>query len=402
VNNYYKLHKQVLVQVVPMNGKLTFKVYQPHHYDPIQVNGDVENAVGYIISPYDKSNESYEMGRRPAPATGVFSLSEQNTRNYEQSLQGNEKENQSKKTYAVWTDEYNFIMDTSGQIISNDDLNQLGFLPFVEISEVKEYEYWVRDGSPYSDFTVEFNTRMSEAAQVVKMQGFAQAWYKGNKEALLQSVKIGPNYVLKLPVDKENNIETDFGFATPNADISGTIEYLKVVLFMFLSSQSIDSAISTDGNTEQYASGFERLISMIDRAMVNKDDFDTFAEFEVNLFELIKKLNTKLSLTKTLEESFNISDSDKISVNFKKPQAVKTDIEEWELIERQMPYNTSSVVDYIATKYNVSREEAIDKIKLNTEDNAKARGEVFENESEQGRGESGNKSSIDIGAEADE
>jgi hypothetical protein len=378
---YYKLHRQILMQVVPANGKLTTKIYQPHHYDPIMGDNDIENAAGYIISAYDKSNEAYEQGKRPAPATGTFSMSAQSTDQYNETAQMREKEKQKNKRYAAWTKQLNFIFNGAGEIVSGDNVsNELGILPFIEISDVKEYEYWVRQGSPFSDFTVEFNTRMSEAAQVVKMQGFAQAWYKGNKEALLQSVKVGPNYVLKLPNDKEAGVETDFGFATPNADIGGTIEFLKVLLFMFLSSQSVDGAITSDNSGESYASGFERLVSMIDRAMSNKDDFETFTNAEIALFHLIKTMQGNLSKTATLNlmKSPSIPADSELSITFKKPQSEKTETEEWDLMERQLPQNVVSIIDYIAKKENISRTDALKKLQQNIIDNKLATGEIEE------------------------
>jgi hypothetical protein len=221
---------------------------------------------------------------------------------------------------------------------------------------------------------------MSEAAQVVKMQGFAQAWYKGNKEALLQSVKVGPNYVLKLPNDKEAGVETDFGFATPNADIGGTIEFLKVLLFMFLSSQSVDGAITSDNSGESYASGFERLVSMIDRAMSNKDDFETFTNAEIALFHLIKTMQGNLSKTATLNlmKSPSIPADSELSITFKKPQSEKTETEEWDLMERQLPQNVVSIIDYIAKKENISRTDALKKLQQNIIDNKLATGEIEE------------------------
>jgi hypothetical protein len=224
-NKAFKLHKQALVQIIPKNGKLISRVLLPHQWDAILSEDDPEEAVGIIVSAYDKTENFQENLQRPP--TGRNSIADQNTRNYKENLDMMEQERQRKKTYLVWTKEVNFLMNGVGEVLGEVNPNPIGVLPFVEISEQKDYEYWIRQASAYTDFTVEFNAAMTETRQTVKMQSFAVAIVKAPKEMKFANLQIGPNYILHLPNDEMNGVKTEFEFASPSANIDGSIRFLK-------------------------------------------------------------------------------------------------------------------------------------------------------------------------------
>ena len=375
VNKYFKLHNQILVQIKPIERKLGLKIFQPHHFDAIYLPENPEKAIGFVISAYDKSTAFQDSSNQPSSATGATSLLEQQTENYNEQREMQEREVMSKKRYSAyyWSNGTvkNYIFDGNGAILS--EIVELPFMPFVEVSDEKEFEYWVRGGSPFSNFTVEFNCRLSEASQVVKMQGFSQAYLKGPKSVIAQNIKVGPNNILRLPVDKENNVETDFGFASTNADINGTIDFLKAYLFLFLSSQSLDqSSVTTSENSEKYSSGFERLIAMIDRMISNKEDFHIFSKYEVELYEKVKAWLAHTNSTDTLLPEYKgvLPVESKVFVEFNKPEAVKTEAEELDTIQKKIDLGIYSPIAAIMYIEGVDREEAEKRYQQYLKDNA--------------------------------
>ena len=366
-NKFYKLHKQCLLWVIPKNGKLTMRVLRPHQWDVIEDHFDPEKAVAYIISAYDDYNELQESANQVGSATGVQTTAAQSTENYKEHLAIKEQEKQARKRYLVWTKEENYIVNGMGQLVGDSQpnpLRQFNMMPFVEIADEREFEYWVRQSNIYTNFTIEFCSRMSEVAQVCKLQGFSQAVVKGPKEMLMQNFQIGPNYVLKLPVDKDSGIETDFQFVSPNADIAGSIQYLETLLSAFLSCQGIDpTTITLKSQSSNFNSGLERMLAMIESMSASREDYDVFQKVESDLWDLVRAWSVALSNTSTLDQKYKlgaVSMDSEIYVEYEKPELLKSESEELDIIEREIDLGISSPIRAIMHREEVDLNTAKD------------------------------------------
>ncbi|PJB54249.1 MAG: hypothetical protein CO099_02650 [Bdellovibrio sp. CG_4_9_14_3_um_filter_39_7] len=364
-NKFFKLHKQCLLWVVPRNGKLTMRVLRPHQWDVVEDSFEPEKAIAYIISAYDDYNELQESANQVGTATGRQTIAAQSTENYKENIAIKEQEKQAKKRYLVWTKEENYIVDGNGQIASDviaNPLRQFGMMPFVEIADEREFEYWVRQSNIHTNFTVEFNVRMSEVAQVTKMQGFAQAVVKGPKELLMQNFQVGPNYVLKLPVDKDSGIETDFQFVTPNADIAGSIQYLETLLSAYLSCQGIDpTTITLKAQSSNFSSGLERMLSMIENMSASREDYDVFQKVESDLWDLVLAWSVALSNTSTLDQKYKlgaVSMDAEVYIEYAKPEMLKSESDELDIIEREIDLGISSPIRAIMQREEVDLDTA--------------------------------------------
>jgi hypothetical protein len=364
-NKFYKLHKQCLLWVIPKNGKLTMRVLRPHQWDVIEDHFDPEKAIAYIISSYDDYNELQESANQVGPATGVQTIAAQSTENYKEHLAIKEQEKQARKRYLVWTKEENYIVNGIGQLVGESQpnpLRQFDMMPFVEIADEREFEYWVRQSNIYTDFTAEFCVRFSEVSQVVKMQGFSQAVVKGPKDMLMQNFQIGPNYVLKLPVEKDAGIETDFQFVSPNADIAGSIQYLETLLSAFLSCQGIDpTTITLKAQSNNFNSGLERMLAMIESMSASREDYDVFQKVESDLWDLVRAWSIALSNTSTLDQKYKlgaVSMDSEIYVEYEKPELLKSEAEELDIIEREIDLGISSPIRAIMHREEVDLDTA--------------------------------------------
>lgn len=362
-NIYFKLHKQCLLWIIPKGGKLIVRILRPSQWDVIVDHRDPEVAKGYIISSYDDYYELLEASDPPGTATGQRTISSQSTENYKQDLAFKQQSNQKNKKYLVWTKQANYFVNADGERIGEVMPNPLeDTLPFIEVSDEKEFEYWVRQASLETDFTVDFNTRMSEVAQVVKMQGFAQAYMKGPKDVLIESQRVGPNYILKLPNDPQAGIETEFGFAQPGSDIQGSISYLETHLSSFLSCFGLDpSTVSLKGDSSKFNSGLERLLAMIETMSASRSDYDLFQRAETMIWELVVKWQNALSNTSTLDDKYKIgaiSDDAQVVVKFSMPEMIKTDSDQLDIYQREMDMGITSPIKVIMEREDVSREEA--------------------------------------------
>lgn len=358
-NKFYKLHTQCLLQIIPKDKKLIMRVLHPHQWDAIPSVEDPEIADAIIISAYDKS-DSLEVDGLSTP-TGNRQTADQSSYNYEENASMRERERQQKKRYVVWTRELNFIMNGNGEVEGEVLENPIGELPFIEVSGEKDFEYWVRQASSYTDFTVEFNAAMTETRQTVKMQSFAVAIVKAPKEMQFSNLQIGPNYLLHLPMDKNAGVETEFEFASPTANIEGAIRFLEVMLSGFLSSNGIDpKTVTMNGETQTYTSGIDRLLALIDKMQASKDDYDTFQWVESKVFDLIRLWLNVLNGTESLDPKYyvTIPESSEVFVKYHEPTMVQTEADKIDLFSKKIELGLASPITALMEMENMSRKDA--------------------------------------------
>ena len=394
-NRYYKNHKQCLLWMIPDDGKLTLRVLKPYQWDAIPNEINPERADAYIISAYDNHDELLQAAQEPITGTGFKSNADTSTENYKQSLAFKKDQELSRKTYLVWTPEINFVMNGLGEIKGEtleNPLRAFGEMPFIEISDEKEFEYWVRQANAASEFTISINSRMSEVAQVVKMQGFSQAIIKGPREMLMENYQIGPNFILRLPVEKEQGVETSFEYANPGSDIAGAISFLETQLSGFLTAEGIDpKTVSLNGESQQFSSGLERLLSLIDKFAATRNDFDIFQHAETKLWELIKMWSVVLASADNIKPELKlgaINMDSEVNVNFHQPEMVMSDGDKLDMAQRKIDLGISSAIREIELMENVSREDAEAKYKQYQIDQGLDFGDSGQDQTEQERSQS--------------
>lgn len=363
-NKYLKLHKQALLWLVPKNNEFSLRVLQPHQWDVVVDENDPETAIAYVISAYDNYDQLQEGGNQPATATGYRAISEQNIQNYKQSLPFKEREKLQRKRYLWWTKESNYVTNGLGEIVGEELPNPIGELPFVEIYEHKEFEYWVRGAGAYTNFTIAFNAMKSMIGQVVKMQGFSQAVIKGPRDMLMETYQIGPNFILKLIDDPNAGISSSFEYANPGSNIEGCLRYLESELSLFLTSEGVDpKAVTMDKEGQTFTSGLERLLSLIEKMQASRSDFDLFQYVESKLWNLVKLWSVALAST-PLKDSLKLgsfSQDAEILVQFAKPEMVQTDQDKLALAQAKVEMGVASTIDVIEYLYNMTREQAEEK-----------------------------------------
>ena len=346
-NQYYKLQQQAHLQVVMVDGKLKIRNNLAHQLDAVPSPNDPEQADAYILSGFDKNMY--------APRTST-------TDGINEVIADADDYKANTERLAWWSKEFNFITDKEGSIVSGEDvLNPLGVIPFVEISEEKDGEYWVRPGCALTDFTIQWNASLSDLAHIVRMQGFAQAWFKGAQDMIPEKIQIGPSFVIKLPINANNPVDTDFGFANPSPDLAGSIAFNESLLSAFLTSRGIDpTLVNTKGVSEKYSSGLERLLSMINMFAPAKADFDLFLKAEQDLFNIIKAYINTYSGTDMLKYDIGqIPDNASVKVKFTEPQMVLTEQDKLTQLKDKIELDIMSTVEAIMEDRDVSRDEAV-------------------------------------------
>lgn len=369
-NESFKLQNQNHVMLVPVDGKLKLRVLRNHHIDSID-SEDPETPMGYVISQIDKNEvRRFEQARRSGGRYDTYTrqISDQ----IDQKIGDADDFKKRSKRYVVWTNEYNFIMDGYGEIVSGEDIiNPIGMVPIIDISIEKDYEYWVRQGDSLTEFTIEYNALLSDISQVVRMQGYAQAYLISKEDLIPENVQIGPNFLLKLPVEEGSTVRPEFGFANAGADLGGSIQFAETQLATFLTSRGLDpTTVSGSGQVSKHSSGIERLLSLIEKFEASRSDFDTYSRAEKQIWKLVKAWHNVSIGTDLLDREYQttlIPEQSEIHVKFAGPEMIKSEAEKIDSWQRRIEAGEATVVDMMMDLRGVDKESALELLKENAQ-----------------------------------
>jgi hypothetical protein len=268
-NKVFKANSQAIMQVVPSDGIISFRVFWPHQVDVIPDEMNPEKAYAVILSVFDKyqylvgdsgSNDLANVSKTTGLATSSY------TDGTNQKIgDPDDYAELASKRFEVWTNELNFIMDGHGNVVSGPEVeNPIGKLPFVDIYVDKDFEYWVRRPNNAFDFTIDQGAMLCDIATIIKLQGYAQAVISAEKAP--QDMTIGPNHILFLEQNQSNAVQPKFEFVSPSPDLGNTLQFYDSLLRVFLSSIGADPrTVSGSLEAKTFSSGIERLLATIER-----------------------------------------------------------------------------------------------------------------------------------------
>tara|TARA_R110000868_G_C10972548_1_gene770431 strand:- start:21068 stop:22675 length:1608 start_codon:yes stop_codon:yes gene_type:complete len=414
-NTAFKYQDQCAIQVYPENENLKCRVLLPHHYDVIPEENNPENAFAYIISNFD--NTSRDKIKKDDSRTG-FSQGDTYRDGANQEIADVDDPNTGTERYFVTSRKHNFVMNGDAEILNketfepitekieeNDEnvvsaLAEYDCLPFIDVATEKDFEFWVRSGDSLYNATVMYNVILTSEFQTVEMQGHAQPYYKGDAEHMPENIRIGVDKMIFIPINPNNEVNSEFGFANPGSDLSGIREFRESFLSSFLSSRGLDTSIvSGKSSVNTSSSGIEKMLQMIEKFEASQEDFSLFKNVEQQLAEITacwieslrgERIEGELILGEKYQ--FNIGDLKMFSLNldFAKPELIKTEMETLEVAEKEIDMGVSSKVHYLIDHKGMTEKEAILYIKkveeyemltsIEVDENDNDEDEVIENE----------------------
>lgn len=347
-NTYFKLQSQNTIQILPIKGKLAMRVLLNHQYDVVPDPLMPEFADAYILSGYDKALRLPQLEGTTNSDGANQQIADPN--DYEGSL----------KIFSLWSNEFNFLFDENGNIVSQDLSNPIKIKPFIDIAPAKDFEFFIRQGSSVTDFTIQFNASLTDMSQIVRMQGFAQSYLIADESMMPIQMKIGPMISVKLPVNASTGTRPEFGFAQPNADIAGSMGYLESLVALFLTSRGIDpKSVTTNKDVQTYASGMERLLAMIEKFEASRSDFEIYKKAEYELFNIVKAYVNAYAGTDILQYQISpIPESAYVEVNFEEPEMIETEMDKLAEIEKKLDLGLITKTEAIAEDRGIEIDEA--------------------------------------------
>ena len=384
-NKNYIYQEQTIGMIVPKDGKLICRVMKMHQIDVVPSIEDPEVAEAYILSAFDRTlyiqhdtdKKDYDT------ATGISGRSNRSTASEDQAILVAEKYQFQKYTekYIVWSNGYHFMMNGLGEVIdpetgeASTDLditNPIGMMPFFEVSKDKDFEFFVRSSNALTDFTIQFNTQLSDLSNNIKMNGYAIGVLKAPSDMMPQNVTIGASMLLKLPTDNPDT-EVDFEFTNPSSNISEISEAIDKFLNYFVTSEGLGgSVVNSRGDSEKASSGIDRYLMMLSKIESHVDDYEAFKCAEDEIFRIITKWLSVLDATQLEQKYFTtLPEGSELELDYYKPEMIETETEKLTNIEKKLDMELMSRKQAVMMLHGIEDEDKaqslIDEIKKDNE-----------------------------------
>lgn len=354
-NEFYKLQDQVELQIIPNElNDLPARVLQPHHYDIIESPVNPENKIVTILGINDETRHI---------RTFRDSTERKQSRNFVNQFIGDwDDKRKLLARFVWWSDNYNFITNGFGELISDPDdiTNPLEVYPGIDVADKaeKDFTYWVFKESLLVRFQIDFSKDLTDLTENIKMRSNPVGVLIADKKP--ETVDIGPRKWTFLPLDPNNpEMKPSFTFVSGDGDIGSQMEVIKDKLAMYLSSENIDPksiAGSLDGG-QDFNSGLDRLLSQLQRFEATQRDFDLFRRVEKQFFELFKLWNNRFA-SEGVEGYQMLPDDAKLNINFHKPEKLETQDETETRLLRLMNEGILPKKRAIMKIMDVSKEDA--------------------------------------------
>lgn len=358
-NKYYNLFDQTAIQVMPKEGKIKLRPLGPHQYDVIPDSLNPEKPYAYILNVWDFDlHKSF----RDSQLDDDYNFNDR----YNQTIGDENDREGAQSKYVWWTDEWHFVTNGNGDLMTEVMPNPIGRLPFIDVSMEKDFQFFVRRGSSVVEFSLEWATCLSDLANINRLQGYAQGVVTSVKEPT--GLQVGPQHLIWLQQDK-NNPETvpTFQFVSPSPDLGGALSILETKLRVFLAAEGVDpSTISTGGESRSFSSGIERLLAMLDKFEASRQDMALFNHVEDELLELFIAWSNAfqgVAPDERLVDELNISslnENIKVDVKFHQPMAIQSESEKLENIAKRLDLGLITDIEAIMEDRDVTEEVAIE------------------------------------------
>lgn len=355
-NKYYKLRNQTFIQVLPRDGKVALRVLHGHNIDVVPDAENPEVAFAYVISSFDKQYWK------------VRGKDEKNTWDgTNQKIAEADDYKARLEKYQVWTKDFVFTMNGKGELVGEYLENPLKMLPFVDVAKDKDFEFFIRIGQALTDFTIDFNVVWSDLMYTTRLQGYSIGVLSGDPKLKPDTMTIGANKLLFLPVNPNNpESKLSFDFKNPTPNIEGQLKAIESLISTFLTTRGLDSkTINTNNGSNSYSSALERLMAEISQFKSSKEDFDLFKVVEQKLHKIVTTYLSILTGTPMLDPEYNVSSSivsSELSVVFKSPEMLETISEKITNEKAKVDLGISDRTQALMTIEGITADQAVERI----------------------------------------
>lgn len=190
----------------------------------------------------------------------------------------------------VYTDSEFLIMDSEGNIrpelmaqYNSDGINYIGKIPAVYIARSK-FDLMPREDTDILKMTKMIPILFSDLNEVVFWQSFSIIYGIDISD---ENLKYAPNSFWSFQSDPNRQTKPEVGVIKPQADIAAVMDFILFELQSWLTSRGIKISAIGNGNQDQSASGFSKMVDQMDTSEDRKKQIPFFKQGEFDLWNLI-------------------------------------------------------------------------------------------------------------------
>lgn len=395
VNRFLKLQRNTLLYIKPcpyikdsqeyMGVKL--QPMSPHLYSVVEDYYDRERPLCVVLSNYEQ-RQKWRVSLEPSKEGRTYNTPQPNPLgdNKDQLIadtpedQGHDDKN--KKRFIFWTDSYHFTCNGKGEIVDKQGIpvvnpdedmiaNPIEELPFVDFGIDRDGSYWAYGGDDLVDGAVLVNSLISNMNHIAVTQGYGQMVMTGKN--LPNNVLVGPDKVIKMEWEKDEDPQPTVEFLNANAPLSSLKEGIEMYVALLLTTNNLSTtgiAMQLQG-TASMASG---IALMIDKSESQEDVVDQQQIFLDKEPEMFRKINKWIQAIKedsdrqidpSLDE-FQLPEGfeQELQVDFADPQPLLSESEHLDNLAKRKDLGISTMIDIIKMDQpGLTDEQAAEKLK---------------------------------------
>jgi hypothetical protein len=253
--------------------------------------------------------------------------------------------------YIWWSNKYHFTTDCKGRVISEDQTNELGVLPFDNFAEDQDGAYWAIGGSDLVDGSILINSLITHTNHIGVTQGYGQFYMTGKN--LPSGIKIGPSRGIKIEYDPNaGEPAPQLGFLSANPPLESLMREIEMYVALLLTTNNLSvSGVATQlGTAQTPAAGISLIIDKAESMEDVKDQEQIFIDKEpliwkklvkwINLFKAKKVVSSRL-------EKFTLSEELQVILKFPDPKPIMSESEKLDNIQKRKDLGLNSQAELL-------------------------------------------------------
>lgn len=269
-----------------------------------------------------------------------------------------------------WSETEHYYVDSLGNKLpvpeNRDMVNPYGVLPVAVLRRKLGNDFWGEGKWDLVEGSEEVCVQLTNLFYTSVFQAHGQPFginlHLTDGEGNPSRPKLGPDCPILAENVAKDEYPPSFEFLNSNAKLS---EVQDLIDWTIKTIQSINGLSPQQYDLQSsIASGISKVIDATDIQEIRQDDLKVLQNFEYDLFDIMKIVNN-------IHNSKKIS-SDVFTVKFIEPEVVETQQDKNIKAQVGIANNTLSVVDVVMKENpGMTRQQALEKIALNKEDNEK-------------------------------
>jgi hypothetical protein len=364
-NRFLKLTKNCVQYIIPTTSldpkfedkkEITPKVLLPHFYDAVEHYENREKPMAFILSDY-KPYDGPEYSVNPARAGRPFveSVPRYQGDQIDQMIADTPQDGKNQGgNFVFWSNKYHFTCNSKGEIISQDIVNPIQRLPFVNYAEDQDNSFWAIGGNDLTDGAVLVNSIITHIVHIAITQGYGQIVMKGKN--LPKSLQVGPNKAILLEYEKDNDPTPEFSFESASPPIEQVQKLIEMYVALMLTTNNLStSGVSASlAGSAAFPSGIAMLIDKAESMEDVKDQQRIFLDKEPEFWEIVASWHRVLKQSGELVPAlaqFELPAELALQLKFGEPKSIETESERLGNLKLKKELGLITNLDMIKLEY---------------------------------------------------